>query len=261
MSDWQALSRELGAWGRRPVNLWWRDDDAVEPSAALEALLEMAGPASPLALAVIPALARPALARRIGGTEHVDVLQHGYAHANHAPPPEKKSELGPHRALAEMTGEMAAGRARLTALFGGKALPVMVPPWNRIGDETAAALAGIGFHGLSLYRPREATSRFRLAVVNVHVDLVDWRQGRGFIGEARALAALVEHLRDRREGRVDADEPTGVLTHHAAQPPEAGAFMAELFARARAHETLRWLPATEVFGLANASGRPVLKRP
>ena len=260
MSDWPALSRELDAWGPRQATLWWRDDDAFEVTAALENLLGMAGPATPLALAVIPARARPALARRIGGTHHVDVLQHGYAHVNHAPPPEKKSELGPHRTPAEIAAEIAAGSGRLTALFGGKALPVMVPPWNRIGDEAAALLAGLGFQGLSLYQPRPAPSRFGLVIVNVHVDLVDWREGRGFIGVSRALAALVGHLRDRRQGRVDRNEPTGVLTHHGAQPAEAGAFMAELFARTRAHASARWLSAAEAFGLANASGRPVLKR-
>jgi hypothetical protein len=264
MSDWLALSHEILAWGRQPVTLWWRDDDAAEPSAALERILGLAGglgaPATPLALAVIPARAQAALARRLSGSAHVEILQHGYAHANHAPPPEKKSELGPHRPLPEMAAEIAAGRDRLAALFGPKALPVMVPPWNRIGDEAAACLAGLGFRGLSRYRPRPAGMRFGLILVNAHVDLVDWRGGRDFIGVGSALAALVGHLRDRRQGRADGQEPTGILTHHAVQPPEAGAFMAELLARTRAHETVRWLSAAEAFGLANVSNGQLLDR-
>jgi hypothetical protein len=52
---------------------------------------------TPLALAVIPADAEPALNERIAGLPGLAILQHGYAHQNHAPATEKKQELGPHR--------------------------------------------------------------------------------------------------------------------------------------------------------------------
>ena len=65
MTSWRHLSEELDAWAEagRSASLWWRDDDAVEPSPALARLLTLASARDlPLALAVIPARASEALA-------------------------------------------------------------------------------------------------------------------------------------------------------------------------------------------------------
>ena len=82
MSDWRDLASELDSWrqARRDATLWWRDDDAVEPTPALERLLSLAADgAAPLALAVIPARASRALADRLAGEgPGVTVLQHGF---------------------------------------------------------------------------------------------------------------------------------------------------------------------------------------
>ncbi|MCH6588741.1 MAG: hypothetical protein IH805_10580 [Proteobacteria bacterium] len=62
---WRILSEELDAWAAagRAATLWWRDDDAVEPSADLERLLGLAAARDiPIALAAIPARASEALA-------------------------------------------------------------------------------------------------------------------------------------------------------------------------------------------------------
>ena len=97
MTRWPALRDELDTWAEagRTATLWWRDDDAVEPTPALDRLLALAARHEiPLALAVIPARASTALARRIAGSgPRIAPLQHGYAHRNHAPPSEKKAEL------------------------------------------------------------------------------------------------------------------------------------------------------------------------
>src|SRR5207248_3249592 len=100
VSGWQALDDEVARWrdAGRDVQLWWRDDDAADTGAALDCLLDLHRQAAvPLALAVVPARATQALADRLADAPAIDVLQHGYAHANHALPPDKKSELGPHR--------------------------------------------------------------------------------------------------------------------------------------------------------------------
>ena len=67
---WQPLVGELQRWRQagRAADLWLRDDDAVEPTAALDRLLALAGRHSiPLTLAVIPAHAGEALAVRLSG--------------------------------------------------------------------------------------------------------------------------------------------------------------------------------------------------
>jgi hypothetical protein len=90
---------------------------------------------------------------------------------------------------------------------------------------------------------------------NVHVDLVDWGGGRGFVGEALALERLVEHLRGRRLGFFDRAEPTGVMTHHRVQDSAARKFLHRLLSRTLAHPAARWLAAGEVFapGIAGSA--------
>jgi hypothetical protein len=70
----------------------------------------------------------------------------------------------------------------------------MVPPWNRIDDRVAACLAQAGLHGLSTLGPRGNPPAPGLRCANVHIDIIDWKDGRRFAGEARCLAAAVAHL-------------------------------------------------------------------
>ena len=133
MSGWLALADEIAHWrdAGRDAELWWRDDDAADATPALERLLALkVETAVPLALAVVPALATPDLAARLDGLSAVDVMQHGYSHTNHAPPTDKKCELGPHRPAMLVLGELGTGRMALERLFGARPLPVLVPPWN-----------------------------------------------------------------------------------------------------------------------------------
>jgi len=65
VSDWQALDAELDAWSAagRTAELWWRDDDAIVPTPALDRLLDIRRRSGvPIALAVIPARAQATLA-------------------------------------------------------------------------------------------------------------------------------------------------------------------------------------------------------
>ena len=240
---WAALAAELNAWAAESLQatLWWRDDDATRPGPLLDRLLALARDV-PLNLAVIPAKARDSLARllqehrREGGA--VAALQHGYAHANHEPASAKKAEYGPHRPIAEMIAELSAGRERMEALFGPLFTPVLTPPWNRIAEELTPLLPTAGLHGLSGYgarKPGEAPH-----VVNAHVDIVDWRGTRGFVGEEAALALLTGHLTARRTGAADIAEPTGILTHHRDHDVGCWDFLARLIAALRDHPAALW---------------------
>src|SRR5215470_6504094 len=87
VTDWSDFTAELDRWAAAglPATFWWRDDDAVDVSPALERLLDLSRDrAAPLALAVIPATARPALAVRLAPEVAATVMQHGFAHRNHA---------------------------------------------------------------------------------------------------------------------------------------------------------------------------------
>lgn len=248
MSGWQALDEEAGRWREagRTAELWWRDDDAADTGPALDRLLEIHHEAEvPLSLAVVPAHATQALADRLGRAPGVDLLQHGYAHVNHATAREKKIELGPHRPAMVVLGELGTGWLALERLFGGRALAVMVPPWNRIAPALVPTLPEIGFKGVSAFGSRRRAHPVKgLVEINTHVDLIDWKGGRGFVGEAAALGALVAAL---EHARTVSDEPVGLLSHHLAMDGGAWDFLRSMWAKAQTTPGIRVRPARELF--------------
>lgn len=251
-AGWRELVDEFDRWAEWgwEATLWWRDDDAVAPSPCLERLLAAAGEV-PVALAAIPGLAEQALERAAMAHRGVFFLQHGWKHVNHAPAGGKKSEFPPERSLAAAKTDLARGWERLAALFGARALPVLVPPWNRLAAPLVPLLPGCGFAGLSRAQARSAARPAPgLRESNIHVDLVAWASGRSFVGEAAALGGLVRHLRARRVGRLDRAEPTGILTHHLVTDLACEFFLRRLAAVSLAHRGARWLAGPEVFSAA-----------
>jgi hypothetical protein len=248
MSAWDELARELDAWADegRTATLWWRDDDAVTATPALERLLSISrAAATPVALAVIPRDATHDLRQRLNAEPLASVLQHGWGHIDHAQGNGRADEYGPERPLAVRVAELAEGRNRLAGYV--RFVPAFVPPWNRMGDDLPAALPDAGLAGLSALGPRPAASPvLNVVQVNVHVDVMNW-QTRRFIGLDGALWQLVTHLQARRTGRADSTEPSGVMTHHLFHDEEAWQFIAALLAFTRTRPSARWLPAAEAF--------------
>ena len=246
-AEWADLVAELDRWGEagQVATLWWRDDDAVAATPELDALLRLAGEV-PLALAVIPADARPDLAVALAAFPQVTVLQHGWRHANHAANG-KKSEFPPGRPAADVAAELAEGHARLVGLFGRRALPVFVPPWNRFAAEFLPLLGAAGIAGLSAMAGREAPALPRgLARIDTHVDLVAWKQDRGFIGAPAALAGLVGQLRVRRLGGGDPASAIGILTHHLVMDRATAGFLDRLIALVDEHGAACWVTGGEL---------------
>ena len=247
---WQALFDELAQWRDAGLvaDFWWRDDDASHPDPALERLMGIAAEAAvPLALAAIPEDAQVAAFELAGPM--VSLLQHGVDHRNRADGGEKKTEFPASELVPVTIARLAGGRARLGRVAGGRLLPVLVPPWNRISaPQLVGHLAEAGYTGLSTFGPRRvAYAAPGLKMVNTHVDIIDWRGTRGFVGEDLALGQAVRHLQARRSGHADALECTGWLTHHAVHDEAAWTFMALLLERTRELQGLRWRVARELF--------------
>jgi hypothetical protein len=74
-----------------------------------------------------------------------------------------------------------------------------------------------------------------LRQVNTHVDVVAWRRGRRFVGEAEALTLALKNLSN--------EQPLGWLTHHAVHDAATWDFLERLFTL----ENVRWLSAAEAF--------------
>lgn len=256
MSSWEALDEELAHWraGGRTAELWWRDDDAADTGPELDRLLALhRESAAPLALAVVPARATQALAQRLAAEPGVDLLQHGYAHVNHAPQGEgRKIELGPHRPAMIVLGELGTGWLAMERLFGNRPLSVMVPPWNRIAPALVPTLPEIGFTGLSTFGGRARAQPVRgLLQVNTHVDLIDWKGERGFAGAETCLGVLVASL---ARSRTESGEPVGLLSHHLAMDDGAWDFLRSFWERTRTMSGLRVRPARALFTAKNSEG-------
>ena len=247
MTDWDAMRRELAAWAAdgRTATLWWRDDDAVEPTAALDRMAALAHAAAvPLTLAVIPERNR-LTAGDLG--PRLTPVQHGYAHRNHAGPAAKKCELGAERRADHVIGELMTGRDVLEKAFGARFRPVLVPPWNRLAPHLRILLPELGYAGLSQFGTRDHPAIGSMRIVNTHVDIVDWKGSRGFVGDEAALAQLAGHLKARRTGTADAGEATGLLTHHLVHDEACWAFVEKLFGVMSESTNAVWLDADGLF--------------
>jgi hypothetical protein len=248
------LRAELACWeaaGERCA-FWWRDDDLVADSPALRRLAALSQRhAAPVLVAAIPAQADADLARATeAGMPTLVFCQHGWAHANHAPPGQPNSEFGAAREPAAALADLARGSARMRALFGQRFLPVMVPPWNRLAPALAPRLPELGLHGLSQYLSEPALEVDGLVRVDTHLDILDWRTGGGVSDPCALVERLVTVLRMRRSGQLR--EPVGILSHHRVMAEGSWRFLERLLAQTRHFPGVRWLHPHEVFGAMSA---------
>jgi hypothetical protein len=254
---WDWLARELDHWGDSGLsaNFWWRDDDAIEPSTELERLVNLSARYDlPLALAVIPAQLDSRLVTYLQQFPLTSVLQHGFDHRSHAMPGQRKLELGGSRDADVILDELQQGYLILQQQFTDRFAPVLVPPWNRIDANVLARLTDIGLTGLSTMRVRRtAYPAAGLLQVNTHLDPVNWRQQRGFIGLYPAIAILIQHLRARRTGYRDLGEPSGILSHHLVQSDPVWRFLDNLFEFLRKHPAASWVDVESIWTSASSA--------
>lgn len=215
MIDWSPLRSELRAWRAADLRLpfWWRDDDAVEASHALERLSEMGQETElPIHLAVIPEFCTPGFAKYFADV-NFRVVVHGFAHVNHAPADMKKSEFGVFR--RDGSTDLRRSSKLLSEKLPSLVYPMFVPPWNRIDPGYLSELHDCGFDFLSTFQPRHAKfAAPGIVQVNTHIDPIDWRGSRSLVEPEDVIARVVANLQDRRAGRTDNEEPLGYLTHH-----------------------------------------------
>ena len=236
-TGWDDLSKALSTVSQSSgkYRFWWRDDDAVEVTDALKQLGDCAGDA-PLCIAVIPEGAQETLNSFVSENPGVSVLQHGIAHRNRALPIEKKSEFPAHRAFEAMTEtmeELEHWRETLEAMFGDRFLPIFVPPWNRIDDGFFSTLSIVGFKALSTYRRSREGMPQTLQLIDTHIDVIDWRNGRKFKGEGAVLSEITSMLKS--------GEPLGLLTHHLVHDQDCWAFLDTFRQFIDAHPNAEWV--------------------
>ena len=246
------LIRELDAWTglEAKAALWWRDDDAAEPCVELDRLFRLSAERGvPCGLATVPAKAGEPLRKDVSGQNDIWVLQHGWAHVNHARDGKGAWELGSHRPKSVILDELRQGMGKFSQLFKGRFLPVLVPPWNRMDPELLPYLPVMGYRGVSGdYKPHRPVPPDGLRVVDTHCDLLTWKKKpAAFAGAEKCAKLIAAHLSDKRAGAVDPDEPTGVLSHHLAMDPAAWAFLDDLMGLVNDHPAALWVSPADIW--------------
>lgn len=243
-AQWSPLHRELDLWRASglQIPIWWRDDDAVSDTTALRRLGQLAATAGiDVTLGIIPLHADRSLASYLSYTPHLRPAVHGWSHQNHAPVDEKTAEFGAHRALHDMLDEIENAMGRLHASYGSRLLPMFIPPWNRISGDVLKSLPKLGFRFVSTATPRATKwAAAGLEQVNTHIDPIDWRGTRGLLPIEQIVKNTTDILRDRREGRSDASEPLGLLTHHLVHDEAIWSFCAEFLNVLRSGPVTFW---------------------
>ena len=117
------------------------------------------------------------------------------------------------------------GKDRLRYLFPKSIRSIFVPPWNRMDDRHIPLLSVHGFEALSTFGP--AKPNIELQQINTHIDIIDWRGTRGFVGEAVALVILCDHLSKRRDSEIT-QMAIGLMTHHLNHDQETWRFLERL---------------------------------
>lgn len=228
------------------ARFWWRDDDAIEPTPALDRLLDIANTYQiEVGLAVIPEPATQALADRLRNEPYAKVLLHGYRHKNYQRKDlgEKAAELGTRRDPAEAIDELRQGKARLEQMFGDSFIPALVPPWNRMTPEIGRGAAAIGLAGRSSFNWfHEAEPHW----LQTHIDMIKWKKGRRFIGWRSSAMRFDLQLTRRRNSPA---EPIGILSHHLAMEEDSFRFLEEVHAITSAHPGAEWPPIHDLFAI------------
>lgn len=226
------LDREAGS--GRTLDLWWRDDDATRHTPALDRLLGLAeATGCPVAIAAIPTRIETSLRARLAGERAVALLVHGLTHANHAAPGEKPAEFGAGRPAEAALADLRRAADLVPTALGLEAVPIFVPPWNRIAPDIAASLPGLGFRGLSAFgAPVRPPSGEPLRRIDSHLDPVDWRGSRSLVDPHR----LAEQARTAIARGTTA---LGLLTHHLVFDEALWRFTASFLEMAARHPAIR----------------------
>jgi hypothetical protein len=156
---------------------------------------------------------------------HVHLHQHGFRHVNHETSG-RKYELGPSRSHDQQLADIAQGRAMIGGLLHPYVEPIFTPPWNRCTDQTAAALANLGFEVLSRDHSAEPFGLADLAEVPVTVD---------WFAKTKSEPWTRRQVGQQIATQIDGNGPVGVMLHHAITNLEHLALVDELLSLVASH--------------------------
>ena len=166
----------------------------------------------PVVHAVIPGKMEPKLVRFLCRVKEktpqlLDIVQHGWGHANHSVDAGTKYEFGASRSVKSQREDIKQGLKKMRMAFGQLFTPAFVPPYHGYDQRTLQVLHEEGFKVFSAgIRPSEAKRRFIEAPAQVSFSR--YEQGQTSIHHAKDVIGLLAKGIYRRP-------LSGVVTHHA----------------------------------------------
>jgi hypothetical protein len=216
-------------------SFWWRDDDLVEMTPGLERLSERS--LQYRVPCLLSTIAERTSKKLSDLDHHGEILQfacHGLRHQNFERWRFRASEFGPSRSESDVANDLEAAWVAMKSVFGERALPIFVPPWNRFHPKHCEVLVKSKFRGLSSFagnHPRIVPAAIRR--FDVHVDIMDWRSTPVVLDQDVIVARLSRAFRKLSPSKLFRPnaplKPIGILTHHRVMNDAAWSIMDELF--------------------------------
>jgi hypothetical protein len=196
----------------KKITFWWRDDDAIEETQALQKLLKLVDHKA-ISIATIPEYCTKSLIDIVKENPYIHLLQHGVSHENFAHKEEKKCEFPTHLSDEHHWQRIQYGRDKIFQLYPEWDGKGFVPPWNRMKLNSAEGLKDIGFDYISAFESLKARNiaTKHIAYCDSNIDPIDWKgndgkNNYGFIGWQACDDILLHHAQYQQH--------IGLLTHH-----------------------------------------------
>ena len=137
----------------------------------------------------------------------LDIVQHGWVHANHAVEIGEKYEFGASRSVKFQREDIKQGLKKMRMAFGQLFTPAFVPPYHGWDQRTIRVLHEEGFKVFSAGIRRPEVKK-RLIETPVQISFSRYEQGHTSIHKAKDVIGLLARGIYRRT-------LSGVVTHHA----------------------------------------------
>ncbi|MBL8013064.1 MAG: DUF2334 domain-containing protein, partial [Candidatus Omnitrophica bacterium] len=135
--------------------LFIRNDDVWNLDESFKSFFDfMLDQRIPVVYGVIPAMLKDDAAQFLRRAKKkspklLDIVQHGYAHRNHAPEGEHKYEFGSSRTYVEQLEDISRGMKIMRRSFGEFMTPGFVPSYHAYDTNTIRVLVKLGIPLLS----------------------------------------------------------------------------------------------------------------
>ncbi|MBF0510738.1 MAG: DUF2334 domain-containing protein [Candidatus Omnitrophica bacterium] len=136
----------------------------------------------------------------------LDIVQHGWLHANHSVSKDMKYEFGKGRLLSVQRQDMAQGLKKMRADFGDHFTPAFVPPYHGYDKNTLKLVEEQGFKVFSA-KSRRFSGDYKLMNLPAEVSFSSYKQGKmTFYKAMDVVRMLVKNAQQKPF--------TGIVLHH-----------------------------------------------